>query len=659
MISILGRIFVLIALAASCFGAVSGISSGVKRSKTGWMWSRRMSYISFFAMSIAIILMEYALLTHDFSVSYVAEVGSTSTPTWVTIVSLWSSLEGSILLWGFVLAGYIALFAYKTKERFPEHSAWALGIAQCVGMFFYFLVAGIANPFSPVSPVPLDGPGPNPLLQNHILMVIHPPALYLGYVGMAVPFAMGSAALFAGKIGAAWSAALRRWMLLPWGCLTVGILLGGWWSYEVLGWGGYWAWDPVENASFLPWLTATAFLHSALIMERRDQLKGWAICLLLATFLLTLLGTFMTRSGIFNSVHSFTQTPIGPVFLVFLAVCSIFSLLLLSMRIDTLTPKRNSNSQVVSRESAFLLNNLLFSAFTFTVLIGTVYPLIHEALYEKKLSIGEPYFNELGVPLSIGIVFLMGVGPALPWGKAATEESWKRLLSPIGGALAFLLVAFWCGATGWLPLLSFATCGFATMTTIREFIEPAQARMKKREESFVQALWQVSKKMRRRFGGYIVHLGVIMIAVAVTASSAYKRQKEFVVKQGEQIVMEDYTLEYIGASDVQQPHRLSRVATLKLSSEGKEIGIIEPKLNNYFRMGTVIGTPAVKNLYDRDVYVNMINIDEDGSVIGLQVIIEPMMIWLWIGGGIMGVGTLISAWPSRRRKEKSKQIAAK
>ena len=659
MISILGRIFVLLALAAACFGAISGISGGIKNSAKGWMWSRRMSYLSFVAMTISIILMEYALLTHDFSVSYVAEVGSTTTPTWVTIVSLWSSLEGSILLWGFVLAGYIALFAFQTKDRFPEHSAWALGIAQCIGVFFYFLVAGIANPFSPVSPVPVDGPGPNPLLQNHILMVIHPPALYLGYVGMAVPFAMGSAALFAGKIGAAWSAALRRWTLLPWGFLTIGILLGGWWSYEVLGWGGYWAWDPVENASFLPWLTATAFLHSALIMERRDQLKGWAICLLLATFLLTLLGTFMTRSGVFNSVHSFTQTPIGPVFLMFLALCSVFSLILLSMRIDTLSPKLEEDSKVVSRESAFLLNNLLFSAFTFTVLIGTVYPLIHEAMYEKKLSIGEPYFNELGVPLSIGIVFLMGVGPALPWGKAATPDAWRRLLFPIVGAVLFLIIALFFGATGGLPLLSFATCGFATVTTIREFIEPTQIRMQKQQESFFEALWQIFAKMRRRFGGYVVHLGVILIAVSVTASSAYKRQKEFVVKQGESIVMEDYSLEYLRNETVQQPHRLSRVATLQLTSENRDLGLIEPRLNNYFRMGTVIGTPAVKNLYDRDVYVNLINIDEDGGVIGLQVIIEPMMIWLWIGGGIMGIGTLISAWPSRRKKHIQKFIAAK
>ena len=346
MISILGRVLVLISLAACGIGAVSGIAGGVKRSADAWKWSRYSAYAAFIAITGAILLMEYALIFDDFSVSYVAKVGSTTTPLWVSIVSLWSSLEGSILLWAFVLNGYIATFAYITNNKYKEYSSYALGIACGIGVFFSFLVAGIADPFVAVDPVPTEGPGPNPLLQNHILMVIHPPALYLGYVGMAVPFAMGCSALLVGKIGADWSAALRKWMLLPWGSLTAGIILGGWWSYEVLGWGGYWAWDPVENASFLPWLTATAFLHSALLMERKGSLKGWAIVLLLVSFLLTLLGTFMTRSGVFNSVHSFTQTPIGPVFLGFLGFASLLSLVLLAFRIDVLVPSSDKTKSV-------------------------------------------------------------------------------------------------------------------------------------------------------------------------------------------------------------------------------------------------------------------------------------------------------------------------
>lgn len=661
MISILGRLLVLVSLAACGIGAISGVAGGVKRSADAWKWSRYSAYVAFIAITGAITLMEYALITDDFSVYYVSKVGSTSTPLWVSIVSLWSSLEGSILLWAFVLNGYIAAFAYMTNNRYKEYSSYALGIACGIGVFFSFLVAGIADPFVAVDPPPLDGPGPNPLLQNHILMVIHPPALYLGYVGMAVPFAMGCSALLAGKIGADWSAALRKWMLLPWGCLTAGIILGGWWSYEVLGWGGYWAWDPVENASFLPWLTSTAFLHSALLMERKGSLKGWAIVLLLVSFLLTLLGTFMTRSGVFNSVHSFTQTPIGPVFLAFLGFASLLSLVLLAFRIDVLVPVSDKSKSVapLSRDSMFLLNNLAFAAFTFTVLIGTVYPLIHEAMTEKKLSIGEPYFNELGVPLSIAIVFLMGVGPALPWGRPEPAKALQRLALPFGFAILAVALSFALGARGFLPLLSFGISGFALETTLREFWEPAKLRAERKDEGIVTALWESMRRTRRRTGGYIVHIGVIMIAVAVTGSSSFKTQKEFVLKPGESIQMQEYEITYLEATTKEEDHRFSRIARFEASKNGRNLGILEPKLNNYVRMAnSTIGTPAVKTTLQEDLYLNLVNINDDGSIVGLQVIIEPLIFWLWFGGAIMCLGTGVSAWPERRKKQSQKQEAS-
>jgi len=318
---------------------VTGLWAGKTGRADVWRWSRYATYVFAGAITAATILMEYALITHDYSVKYVAEVGSNETPLTFTIVSLWSSLDGSILLWAFILALWSAAFAWKMRDAHPAHAPWALGSILAVGIFFTFLVSGIANPFERV-PNPLDnGPGPNPLLQNHVLMIIHPPALYLGYVGMTAPFGMACAALLQGNMSTAWARSIRRWMLVPWTCLTVGIILGGWWSYEVLGWGGYWAWDPVENASFMPWLTATAFIHSSMVMERKEHLKGWTITLVMATFLLTLLGTFMTRSGVFNSVHSFTQSPIGPVFLWFLGLCLVVCVLLLAARIDALSPQ--------------------------------------------------------------------------------------------------------------------------------------------------------------------------------------------------------------------------------------------------------------------------------------------------------------------------------
>lgn len=681
MISLLGRSVILIGLAACVLGMMTGLYSGYKRSKSAWKWSRWMSYVFAAASTSGIILMEYALITNDFSVSYVAEVGSTQTPLWVTIVSLWSSLDGSILLWCFVLSLYTAAFAFWTRNKYHDHSPWALGVIHGVGVFFAFLVSGIANPFALAETIVSDGPGPNPLLQNHILMVIHPPALYLGYVGMAVPFGMGCATLLAGKIGSAWSAALRHWVIVPWGFLTVGILLGGWWSYEVLGWGGYWAWDPVENASFLPWLTATAFIHSTLMMERKDQLKGWAIVLILSTFLLTLLGTFMTRSGIFNSVHSFTQTPIGPVFLAFLAFCSLVSLILLAMRIDVLTPPSKEEiipNGVVSRDTMFLLNNLFFAAFTFTVLIGTVYPLINEAMTDNKLSIGEPYFNELGVPIAMGIIFLMGVGPALPWGRIPLSKTASILFWPFLSAFLAMGVAVLFGAEPGMALFSFGLCGFATFTTLHELLGPAYRSSRSKSKAFLPTLWSVALKTRRRTGGYIVHMGVIMIAVAVTGSTAYKEKEELLIHKGESVEFMDYNLTYVESRVEEQPHRSSHVVSIHITQKAptgiwgrfltkigmsddtvREIGVLEPRLNNYIRMQTTIGTPAVRSSWDRDLYLSLVKIDDDNARVGLQAIIQPLVFWLWFGGGVMGLGTLISAWPARRKTKikKSEEIA--
>ncbi len=650
MISLLGRAAVLVALAACAVGAVAGIYGGVRRSKDAEAWARTMAWAFFGAMTVAIGLMEYALLTHDFSVGYVAEVGSRSTPTWVTIVSLWSSLEGSILLWGFVLASYTAGLAWFTRNRFPEHSSYALGITLAVGVFFSFLVAGVANPFTLMDPVPADGPGPNPLLQNHVLMIIHPPSLYLGYVGMSVPFAMGCAALLAGRIDPAWSRALRTATLVPWGFLSLGIILGGWWSYEVLGWGGYWAWDPVENASVLPWLTATAFLHSAMLMERKEQLKGWTLTLLLASFLLTILGTFMTRSGVFNSVHSFTQTPIGPVFLGFLAVCLVFSVVLLAARIDTLSPPDDGLAGPRSRDTWFLAQNLAFTALTFTVLLGTVWPLVNEAMSGERISVGEPYFNRWAVPLGFLIVFLMGVGPALPWGRAAKGTVLRRFVPPavaglatVGGCLAFGLEAGW-------PVATFGVSAFALVVTVQEMMAPGLARWRSKGGSLGAALWQGSVRTRRRMGGYIVHLGVIIVAVGIAASSGWRQQKEFSLLEGESASFGGYTLTYTGAETVREPHRTSSAATFHVAAGSRDLGELSPRMNHYARMGNPIPTPAVRSVPNEDLYLSLVAVDPAAGTVSVQVIIEPMVWWIWFGGGVMALGTLLAAWPGRRRR---------
>ncbi len=649
MIPLLGRTAVLLALAACAVGLVTGVVAAVRRSPEALRWSRWMAYAFFGASTLATGLMEYALLTHDFSVDYVAEVGSRSTPVWVSIVSLWSSLDGSILLWAFVLGLFMAVFAWSTKGRHPEQTPWALATVHFVGVFFAFLVAGVANPFGLVDPAPADGPGPNPLLQNHILMVVHPPMLYLGYVGMTIPFAMGAAALFAGRLDAAWTRALRRWMLVPWGFLTVGIILGGWWSYEVLGWGGWWAWDPVENASFMPWLTATAFVHSAMVMERKDQLKGWTISLVLATFLLTLLGTFMTRSGVFNSVHSFTQSPIGPVFLGFLGVCLVGSVLLVAARVDAMSPPKEGLAGPASREMAFLGNNLLFAAFTFTVLIGTVYPLLNEAITGKQISVGQPYFDRMSAPIGIGIVFLMGVGPVLPWGRVEGAAALRRLAVPAVSAVVALGLGLLGGQrSGWV-LATIALSGFALGATVLEVIEPARARARALGEGLGTAFGQVLVKARRRYGGYIVHVGVLIIAVAHAVATATTEKTTVTLIEGGSTQVGEYALTYLGAESLDEPHRRSLVARFGVSRAGEELGVLAPRLNHYKTMGQPIGTPEVRSGLDEDLYLSLINVDPVARSASVDVLIEPLVWWLWFGGGVMSLGTVVAAWPARRR----------
>ena len=484
MTSQLGSAAVLLALMTCAIGAPLGFFAGASRSAAGLQWTRRMSLAFALFMILANLIMEYALITRDFSVSYVASVGSLATPLHITIVSLWSSLEGSILFWGLVLGLFTASVTLLQRRGHEDYLAYTLGTLFVIGLFFSFLIAGPANPFRPTpAPIPTDGPGPNPLLQNHILMIIHPPMLYLGYVGMSVPFAMAVAALLRGQLGASWLRPLRNWLLVPTSFLTLGIMLGGWWSYEVLGWGGYWAWDPVENASFLPWLTAIAALHSAVVQQRRGTLKAWTVILVMVTFLLTILGTFLTRSGVVNSVHSFTQSPIGPLFLAFLGFCLVATIILLSWRIDTLVSEPSEDA-VVAREGAFLLNNLLLVTFTFTVLVGTIFPIIAEAVRGVKVSVGEPYFNRMAVPICLGLLALIGIGPALPWGRADKRALQRALVWPLPAAIVGVILALLAGARSWSVLLTAFLAGYALWVTLDQALRPARLRAKKGAVSY-------------------------------------------------------------------------------------------------------------------------------------------------------------------------------
>ncbi|MGH8998343.1 MAG: heme lyase CcmF/NrfE family subunit, partial [Acidimicrobiia bacterium] len=535
-------------------GAVAGIAclaAGLRRSDPRLLLvGRRLVFLVLAGGLVAAGAMEWALVTHDYSIRYVAENNSQATPLLYQIAALWGALEGSIILWGLVLGGYLAVMVRRFRSRAADPLvAWATLVGLGVAAFFFGLMLAPANPFTELAAgmVPADGAGPNPLLANHPLMAIHPPVLYLGYVGFTVPFAFAAAALATGRLGEGWLLAVRRATLTAWGFLSAGIMLGAWWSYEVLGWGGYWAWDPVENASFIPWLTATAFLHSVVVQERRGMLRVWNLSLVLATFCLTILGTFLTRSGVINSVHSFTQSPIGPWLLTFLGVCVLTGVGLIAWRGDRLRSPGRVDSPV-SREGAFLANNLLFAGFAFVVLLGTVYPLAVEAFSGRQLSVGEPYFDRMTLPIGLALLFLMAVAPALPWRAASNEVLRRRLGVPAWAGALTMGVTVAAGARGVAQVIAFGLAGFALAGIARSFATGTAATRRRAEPGgWARALGATVAGNRGLYGGLVVHAGIVVIAVALAASSGYSTKREFRLVPDQSVSLAGHRFTYLGA----------------------------------------------------------------------------------------------------------------
>ena len=648
MISQLGQGLVLLALLTCALGAPIGFVAGATRSERGLRWTRQIALAFAAIMLLANLVMEYALLSNDFSVSYVANEGSLSTPRLITAVSLWSSLEGSILFWGLILGVYTAGVTLLQRRGHDEYLAYTLATLLSVGLFFSLLIAGPANPFEPTAePIPTDGPGPNALLQNHLLMIIHPPMLYLGYVGMTVPFAMSVAALLRGQLGPTWLGPLRNWLLVPTAFLSMGLMLGGWWSYEVLGWGGYWAWDPVENAAFLPWLTAVAALHSAIVQQRRGTLKAWTVVLVMMSFLLTMLGTFLTRSGIVNSVHSFTQSAIGPTFLWFIGVLFVFVVILLSLRVDTLASEPGKDV-LVAREGALLVNNLLLVALMFTVFIGTLYPIFAETLRGTKVSVGEPYYNRMAVPIFLSLLLLIGVGPALPWGRSDRATLRRALLVPIPAAFVGLALAWlFAGAEpGILFTGSFA--GYALWVTFDQGLRPARQRSK-RGESPPMAAWQAFRRAPRRTGAYVAHAGLILTFVAVAVSSSFQVEQEGTLHPGQGLEVGPYEITLDETRVEQQPHFVAQIAAVDIRRNGQQVRTLQPSLNHYPSEMQPLGTPAVMTRPSHDLYLTLMDVGSDGSI-GLRAILTPAVVWIWIGVMIVVLGTAICLLPPGRRE---------
>ncbi len=608
------------------------------------------AYTNFLLVTIATVAMVFALVTHDFSVSYVAAVGSRSTPLLFTIISLWGALEGSILFWAWVLAMYAAVVVRLHSRKPGNLVPYATMTILAVAAFFAILLVGPADPFRPVFPVPADGPGPNTLLQNHILMAVHPPLLYLGYVGMTVPFAFAIGAIVSNEATSnEWTLLSRRWMLASWGFLTAAIIAGMWWSYEVLGWGGYWAWDPVENASFLPWLTATAYLHSVMVQERRNMLRLWTLNLCVATFVLTILGTFLTRSGILSSVHAFTTGSIGYYFLGLIAVVLMATLVLVAGHSDRIrTPGKLGGA--ASRETVFLLNNLFLTAVMLTVLVGTLYPLIAEAIRGVKVSVGEPFFNRMTIPAMVALIFLMGVGPSLPWGSTTWADARKRLAPPLAGALIMAVIAIAVGTRSIYALLAFTFVGYAAVGNLREYWIGTRARRRAHGESWPTALTRLVRGNRRRYGGYVAHIGILFVAVGVTASSAFRTEREATLLPGETLTVSGKTVRLKGVWGREEPQRSVIGATLDiLGKDGAVTGTLEPRMNFYRVSDQPVPTPDVKSNIKGDLYVNLMAFEANGANATIKVIVEPLVPWIWFGGMVIVIGSIIGMFHSGRR----------
>lgn len=630
----LGRALLLVGIIGSIFGALAAIISARSDDEKVGRLIPRFALLSGIAAISAFATMEYAMITRDFSLSYVQKVGSTSTPPLYNFAAVWSALEGSILLWVLVLSGYTLAIVFWLRKRLDDAlSRWAVAVMFIVQTFFFLLSFGPANPFARGAAGVVEGTGPNPLLQNHVLVMFHPPMLYLGYVGMTVPFAFAIAALITGRLGEGWLLATRRWTLFAWGFLTIGVVLGGWWSYEVLGWSGVWAWDPVENASLLPWITATAYIHSVLVQERRGMLRVWNLSLLVSTFSLTILGTFLTRSGVLNSVHSFSESDIGPWLLSFFAIVVIISIALIGWRGDRLRSPGSIDSPL-SREGAFLANNVLFSLFAFVVLLGTVFPLIVEALQNRKIVVGAPFFDRMSMPIGIALLTIMAIAPVLPWRKASGELLRERLFWPAWCAIVTLFVCVMLGATGLAPLLAFGLGGFAIGSALRQVILATRR----------QGLRGL---VGRANGGMIVHIGVILIAVSLAASNSYTRSQELSLVVGTPAQFGGHTFELLKFVEITDARSIS-VAALVSIDGGQAYA---PAITKYTNLGLNVGTPSVKTGFFKDLYLTLESpVLKDSGMARIKIFIKPLILWLWIGGGLMAIGTLLAAFPGRRRR---------
>jgi cytochrome c-type biogenesis protein CcmF len=686
MLTDIGLIAVLLAFASGIYAIVAAVY-GARNGRNDWAMSARNAALAIAPLlTLAALTIVYANLTGDFRLEYTSHVSSRSTPTILKITALWGGQNGSLLFWSWLMSIFVAGVMLRKWDKDRDLMPYVITIAEITQTFFLTLVVLFANPFAklwqtpagnivgavfgasslftslsnlgfpgiaqtlfaPLGSVPFtlaDGQGLAPLLQ-HPGMVAHPPFLYLGFVGFTIPYSFAMAALITGKTNDAWIRTTRRWTLMAWLFLGIGLLLGMRWAYDVLGWGGYWGWDAVENAALMPWLSGTAFLHSVMIQEKRGMLKTWNMFLIILTFAQVILGTFITRTGVISSVHSFARSSIGVPFLAFTGVMLVGSVGLLLARLDDLKSENKLDS-LLSREAAFIAQNGLFLIINLAVAIGTYFPIFSELLTENKITVGAPYYQSVVGPLLVPLILLMGVAPLISWRVASPQALTKSALyipGPI--TVAALLIIFMSGIHNPMALLGLGLAIYAGVIVVVEYVRGVRARHKTTGESWPIALWTLIGRNQRRYGGYLVHVGIVLMGVGIIGTHFYQQETQRALAMGQSLSIGDYSVTFRQLELVPSGQADKNIisARVDVSENGKFMTTMRPYQEQYAN-GERMTPPALLGSMKEDLYILLGGWEADGSLATFKVFINPLVNWLWLGGLVFIFGTLVAAWP--------------
>ncbi len=651
----LGNFALILALGFALISAILAIFGAV-RARPQFVTSARRGVLvvaGFLLLAAGMLLASF--LTHDFGVNYVAEHSSRTMPWYYIASAFYGGQEGSLLYWALVLSIFSAIFVLTSRRAPASLVPYVAATLMGIEIFFLLMLVTVSSPFTRAAVVPADGQGLNPVLMDPG-MLVHPPMLLMGYMSFSLPFAFAVAAMISGQLNNDWLRAMRRWMLAAWSIQTTGLLLGAWWAYHVLGWGGYWGWDPVENAALLPWLTATAYLHSALVQERRGMLKVWNLSLVIASFALSIFGTFEVRSGVLSSVHSFAYSDIGAYFLVFLAIIIMFSLGLFLFRLPKLRPEQEFDS-VVSREGVFLLNNLLLVGLAFATLWGTLFPLISAAIRRQTMTVGPPFYNAVAAPLLVVLVLLMGIGPLLAWRRTSMAALWRNLSVPVVLAAVCAALLPLLGVTSITTNVGFTVAAFTMAAILYELWRGARVRHG-HGEPYPVALFMLFKRYRQRYGGYVVHLGLALLFVGLIGSHYFQTQRDAVLQQGQDMEIAGYRLTYLGNVLRTDADRQMVTAQVQIWRDGSLQGYIYPGqvvYNSYPNQTTSI--ISISTFGVTDLYVFLPRVD-GFSQISIRVFVNPLVPLVWYGGVLMLIGGIICWWPERRRARTTARRAA-